>query len=142
MKPRKLTKALKRLGVAISSPLAFFITMVVCLIAMGWCWYQLGQRYDLSVLTSSEGYVLGVVSTLTYAICGLLIGGTSSMIIRRLRPTPLPVDPDNPPMRMLYIQGEGGEPAHCFCHGWKIENNTEVLYWPQPAKFVCAEEAP
>jgi hypothetical protein len=52
---------------------------------------------------------------------------------------PLPIDIDNPPTKLVFVQGDG-EPEHCACHGRPIKDGAEIWYWPQPAQLVCAKE--
>lgn len=101
-----------------------------------YAWYSLATAYDLSELDSSPGFRYGIIFTFTcfYAVISL-----ASYLENRPVKRPLAVDPDNPPMRLVYIQGSGEE-DRCACHGEVIEDGAEILYWPQPAKLVCVEE--
>lgn len=129
-------KPLKRLWDATGTPSAFFAMMTLSLAVQGWVWHAFTQHHDLNQLTSTAAYHFGILSTTTAATAGAAVGGALSLLARRYRGRPMDVDPDYPPNKMIYLQGEG-ELGRCACHDRVIEDGTEIWYWPQPAKLVC-----
>lgn len=130
---------LKRLWALTGKPWFFFVAMGLILAEIGYCWHRIGQDYDLHQATSSVGYDLGVMASMTVVVLAITLGGAVGLISRRYLGKPLPVDPDFPPTKMVYLQGEG-EPERCACHGRAIEDGTEIWHWPQPAKLVCVKK--
>lgn len=128
--------ALKRLWDLTGTTVACCTVMAACLVSLGYSWHQLGQHHDLQAATDSVGYRFGVMTVLTALVVAMTAGVGLAALANRYRPRPLPVDPDMPPTKMVYLQGDG-EPERCVCHGRLIEDGTEIWHWPQPAKLVC-----
>jgi hypothetical protein len=102
----------------------------------GYVWYGLGTTYDLNQLDDTPGFRFGFILAAT-AFYGVAL--IAAYLERRPVKEPLLIDPDFPPTKMVYLQGEG-EPERCACHGQVIEDGTEILHWPQPAKLICVEK--
>lgn len=128
---------LKRLWVALGGPYALFVASMVLLGELGFIWYRLSKRHDLVQASHTSGYQIGVLAVLSAALAGALLGLATGLLLRRFRPQPLPIDPDNPPEETLFWQVEGEEPVRCDCHGKPIPNDSMILVWPQPPKLVC-----
>ncbi|MFE0490165.1 hypothetical protein [Streptomyces griseoaurantiacus] len=115
-----------------------FWTSVVTL-----AWAVLLHRYGLREFThQGRPYALGAFAALSgmvyvTAAVGLL---TTWIDQRSAAREPLPVDPDNPPEKVLGVHVEGEPPVRCDCHGKPIKDNAEIWLWPQPTKIICASE--
>jgi hypothetical protein len=131
-------KLLTRLWAQTGKPYFFFLTMALSLLVLAETWYEASKHYNLHELSKSPSYHLGMVAALTALIIAMALTAAFGLLLRRYLAKPLPVDPDFPPTKMIYLQGDG-EPERCACHGQAIEDGTEIWHWPQPAKLVCAK---
>lgn len=132
-------KLLKTLWAHTGKTYFFFVAMAILLGEVGYCWYRIGQRYNLHDIANDAGYNLGVMASMTVVVIAITLGGTVGLLARRYLARPLPVDPDLPPTKMVYLQGEGA-PERCACHDQVIEDGTEIWHWPQPAKLICVKK--
>ena len=131
-----MKKLLKRLWQLTGTRTALLCTLLVSMSVQTYLLQQMEDRYGLDRLTDTAPYYFGQLVTLA----SLTLGGTIIAAWITFRPrAPFAVDPEFPPTEMVYIQGEG-ETDLCACHGKPVQDGATVLYWPQPAQFVCAEK--
>jgi hypothetical protein len=130
---------LKRAWAIAGEPWFFYAVMSLCALVIAYAWYVVGQQVDLNQISQDIHYKLGIMAALTAIVLGAFMGITASHLVRRYGPAKaLPVDPDNPPEKMIYIESD--EPIRCACHNQPIPDMTVVWHWPQPAKLVCVKK--
>jgi hypothetical protein len=122
-----------------NSDLPFYTSMGLCAVILTVGWFSVGRRYDLHGITRDEAFWIGGLTAFSFLVITVTVGMLVVTIAERRHPEPLPIDPDFPPTKMIYLQGEG-EPERCDCHGRVIEDGAEILHWPQPAKLVCVQK--
>jgi hypothetical protein len=131
---------LKRAWATTSKPWFFYTVMSLCSLVIAYSWYVVGQHVDLHQIREDIHYKLGVMAAMTAVVMGAFLGITASHAVRRYGPAKaLPVDPDFPPTKVVYIEGDGA-PERCACHGTVIEDGTTVWHWPRPAVLVCVRK--
>ncbi|MEU9405656.1 hypothetical protein AB0E08_08115 [Streptomyces sp. NPDC048281] len=130
---------LKRAWSATSRDTVYFLLMGGSLIILGAAWYRVGETEDLGTLANSRAYELGVLVMGTAVIVGLTGGLMLSLIVRRWWPRALPVDPDNPPQKMLFLDSDGPDSVLCHCHGTPVKDGAEIWHWPLPALVICSK---
>jgi hypothetical protein len=127
---------MNRLFTILTSRTATWIGRIASLGVFSYSWYSFTTHYDLSQLDDTPSFRFAVLVIVTSLWGTAQLG---AVLTWRIASKPLPVDPDFPPTKMVYLQGEG-EPERCTCHNRPIEDGTEIWHWPQPAKLVCVKK--
>ncbi|MEU6362241.1 hypothetical protein [Streptomyces albidoflavus] len=127
---------MKALIKLIDRPSVLLPLMGVCCASLAYCAVLVSAQWQPSSETYAAYYsgVFAAMTTILTAVTLLLL--VERVWARRNR-KPLPVDPDNPPQRGVYIVEPQGPRERCLCHDRPIEDGAEVLLWPQPARFAC-----
>ncbi|PPS89524.1 hypothetical protein [Streptomyces sp. MH60] len=140
-----MKNTLKRAWAATGTETFFYASGAIILFVLAAAWYELHDEFDIAAAADTEGFRLATLLIATALGLGVVAGGIVWRIVSRYLPEapqakePLPIDPTFPPSRMVYLRGED-ERENCVCHDRPIEDGTEIWYWHQPAKLVCAEE--
>ena len=124
-----------------------WLARIVSLGVFTYVWHSFTSTYDLAELTGTMDFRFGCfVGFFSLWAIAELLGLFDAFITRRVKarrpakPTPLPIDPANPPEKVLGVHVEGEEPVRCDCHSKPIEDNAEIWLWPQPTKIICAQK--